>query len=173
MIDIDLLKSTAPPWLYSCSVDLSTITNIAWEISRNSGAELSVKLLRGNKMRSWQALFDETSAALQFPYYFGENLNSFDECMADLEWLYVRGYLIVILKADQVLANCDELDFQALINELSNLASGWSKPVKRGQSGDGDGRPFRVLFQTEDAKTDQFHARLKRCNVNIAKMTIN
>jgi hypothetical protein len=168
MIDIQLLKSTAPPRLHSCSVDVSSITNAVWDINRDNGPELSAKILRGNKMRSWQALFDEAAAALQFPYYFGENLNAFDECMADLEWLNARGYLIVILKADQVLADCDDAELQALITLLCNVASEWAKPVKSGGAWDREGKPFHVLFQSEGLKTAQFHDRLARCNVSVS-----
>jgi hypothetical protein len=48
---------------------------------------LTVRIVRGRKMRGYQGLFDEFSAALQFPWYFGENGNAFDECLADLSWL--------------------------------------------------------------------------------------
>ena len=93
-MNLDIINSTTASWLYSCSSNLSAVTNFSWKISREHGTDLSVKLLRGDKMRSWQALFDEISAALQFPYYFGENLNAFDECVADIEWLNARGYFL-------------------------------------------------------------------------------
>ena len=48
-------------------------------------AGLTVRVVRGRKMRNLPGLFDEFSAALQFPLYFGENEDAFDECIADLE----------------------------------------------------------------------------------------
>lgn len=48
---------------------------------------LTVRTVRGSKMLTEDQLFTEVSAALQFPYYFGENWPAFDECLADLEWL--------------------------------------------------------------------------------------
>jgi len=170
MMNLDIINSTTAPWLYSCSSDLSAVTNFSWKIGREHGTDLSVKLLRGDKMRSWQALFDEIAAALQFPYYFGENLNAFDECVTDLEWLNARGYFLVILKADEVLVNCDEADFQALINHLNVAASEWAKPIKAGQTWDRDARPFHVLFHTEDQNADHLRARLERTNLNIPRL---
>lgn len=167
------INSTAAPWLYSCSLDLSAVTDYARKISRELGTDFSIKFLRGNKMRSWQALFDEVSAALQFPYYFGENLNAFDECIADLEWLNARGYFLVILKADEVLADCEDADFQAMIAHLNFAASGWAKPVKEGQAWDRDARPFHVLFHTEDKNREQFQVRLEKINVNIPNASLD
>lgn len=173
MINLTSINSTAAPWLYSCSLELSAVTNYAWKLSRELGTDFSVKLLRGNKMRSWKALFGEVSAALQFPYYFGENLNAFDECIADLEWLDARGYLLVILKADEILADGEDADFQALINHLNYAAAGWAKAVKEGQVWDRDGRPFHIVFHTEDQKSEQFRARLERISMNIPMATLD
>ena len=80
------------------------------------------------------------------------------------------GYFLVILKADEVLANCDEADFQALINHLNVAASEWAKPIKAGQTWDRDARPFHVLFHAEDQKADHLRACLERTNLNIPRL---
>ena len=49
--------------------------------------QLTVRTVRGRKIRTVGRLFDEMAAALQFPYYFGENWPAFDECLADIDWL--------------------------------------------------------------------------------------
>src|SRR5579885_3011720 len=61
------------------------------------------RVLRGQKMRTAESLFDEVSAALQFPPYFGENWDALEECLADLEWLHTRDCVLVILNAANVL----------------------------------------------------------------------
>src|SRR5262249_52404434 len=53
-----------------------------------------VRVIRGRKSRTVRAFFDEVSAALQFPYYFGENWAAFDECITDLDWLAGDAYLL-------------------------------------------------------------------------------
>ena len=43
--------------------------------------------IRGARCRSVNDFFKEYSAAFQFPAYFGENWNAWDECACDLDWL--------------------------------------------------------------------------------------
>jgi len=45
-----------------------------------------VRYLRGQKCTRKNNFFDEFAAALQFPYYFGQNWDAFDECINDLSW---------------------------------------------------------------------------------------
>jgi hypothetical protein len=54
-------------------------------------AGLTVRCVRGRKMSRLAGLMDEFSAALQFPYYFGENWSAFQECLGDMDWLPVGG----------------------------------------------------------------------------------
>ncbi|WP_199922364.1 barstar family protein [Microterricola viridarii] len=61
-------------------------------------AGLTVRVVRGRKMRTLRPLFDEFAAALQFPLYFGENRDAFYERLSDLvgaraiEWNRITGY---------------------------------------------------------------------------------
>ncbi|WP_405133382.1 barstar family protein [Nocardia sp. NBC_01388] len=57
--------------------------------------------LRGRKMRTVAEVFDEFAAAFQFPYYFGQNKDAFDECLRDLDEFIgpARGYVVVVRNA--------------------------------------------------------------------------
>jgi|SRR6056297_95971 len=44
-----------------------------------------VAKLRGAKMRTLKQLFDEVGAALQLPWYFGENWSALFDCLNDIE----------------------------------------------------------------------------------------
>ena len=65
----------------------------------------AVREVRGAKMPTVAAVFDEFAAAFQFPYYFGQNKDAFDECMRELEFVAPgAGYVVVVRDADELLA---------------------------------------------------------------------
>lgn len=60
-----------------------------------------VAYIRGGRCDTYQGFDREFSAALQFPDYYGENMNAFDECIADLEWLHAERVYVVIDQAER------------------------------------------------------------------------
>jgi len=69
----------------------------------HSAEKIQVRFLRGSKMASFSGLFDETAAALQFPWYFGENWNAYDECLSDLSWIDCDKLVLCVLDSQMVL----------------------------------------------------------------------
>ncbi|WP_280402394.1 barstar family protein [Nocardia carnea] len=67
----------------------------------------AVRELRGSRMRTVPALYDEFAAALQFPYYFRPNKDSFDECLLGLDDTLgeASGYVLAIREASELLAD--------------------------------------------------------------------
>jgi len=59
-------------------------------------------------MTKVDALDNECSAVLQFPWYFGENWPAFDECIRDLSWLPADVYTLIITDSLAVLSEQDE-----------------------------------------------------------------
>lgn len=55
-----------------------------------------VALLRGERCQTYEGFFSECAAAFQFPSYFGNNWNAWDECINDLDWLEFTSLAIVI-----------------------------------------------------------------------------
>ena len=103
-----------------------------------------VRLLRGKNMTSTTALFNEFAAALQFPCYFGNNWNAFDECIADLEWLAGEAYIIAIVDAPSVLRDQSaELDVFARI--VRSVTKEWR---------DRDGFVFQVVLHCTAEEID-------------------
>lgn len=88
--------------LFVTDVDASKLANFCLRLN-TSDPELAVRFVRGQKMRSVEALFDEVSSAFQFPYYFGENWAALDECIRDLSWISSKRFLLVIGKFESVL----------------------------------------------------------------------
>ena len=87
------------PWLHRLVATESQLCDLNLQLVQITKPRVVSRVVRGHKCRSTQALFDEFAAALQFPYYFGENWNAFDECLADLEWLPGEAYVVLLANA--------------------------------------------------------------------------
>lgn len=101
----------------------------------------SLHLLRGAKCRTAAALFQEFARALKFPDYFGHNWDALEECLADLEWLPAKGYVLAVTDAEQVLTQ-EEEDYSTFLEVLSDAGEAWAA----GQAGPGSRRPFHVIL---------------------------
>lgn len=108
---------------------------------------LTVRVVRGRKMRTLGGVFDEFSAALQFPLYFGENCAAFDECIADLEALPAgKGYVMIFTEPDHLLADAEDSVFVWLVGSLEAASTEWSQAVERGEWWDRPAVPFHVVL---------------------------
>jgi hypothetical protein len=109
------------------------------------GRQPAVRIVRGSKSQTTAALFDETAAALQFPYYFGENWDALDECLADLDWLNGSGFVVIFTDAQRLLDREPADAFARLLDVLDAVAQSWASSAR----GDADsaGRSFHAVFQ--------------------------
>ncbi|MFE4541285.1 barstar family protein [Arthrobacter sp. NPDC056727] len=117
-------------------------------------ASLTVRSVRGSKARTLESLFDEFSAALQFPYYFGENWPAFSECLADLDWLSAQtGFVVVIYEASQLLQDEQSEELAALVRAIYNAAASFGEPLNDSEWWDRPALPFHVVLadQNRDA----------------------
>ncbi len=115
-------------------------------------------LLRGAKCRSTAGLFTEFAHAMDFPDYFGHNWDALEECLADLEWLPGKGYVLLFTDADQILPH-DEDEFATFLEVMSDAGEAWGS----GQAGTQGrrARPFHaVLTVSEHARSKRAHWRV-------------
>jgi hypothetical protein len=169
---IELFLRTEPPQTHICVADASAVTNLALTLHKECRAQFVTLKLRGCKMRSVRSLFSEWGAALQFPYYFGENWNAFEECVKDLDWLDAPGFVFIVLNADEVLIEADNADDQilSLMTILEAAAKEWSKPIQQGEKWDRPSKPFHLVFQADPTKVEAFRLRLKRIGANFSNL---
>jgi RNAse (barnase) inhibitor barstar len=100
-----------------------------------------MRTIQGKKCRTPSGLFGEFAQALALPDYFGHNWDALEECLADLEWLPAKGYILLITDAQAVLPEADE-EYETLLEILDDAGEAWSK----GQTADGRQAPFHVVF---------------------------
>lgn len=144
------VDATLRPYLFESEADSVSSTVAAW---LEDG--LAARVVRGRRARTLQGLFDEFAAALQFPTYFGENVDAFDECIADLECLPPgSGYVIVIVEPDELLADESDAVFEWFAHSLASAASQWAQPVEVGAWWDRPPVAFHVVLAGDRARLE-------------------
>ena len=101
----------------------------------------AVRTIQGKKCRTPSGLFGEFARVLDFPDYFGHNWDALEECLADLEWLPAKGYILLITDTQAVLPEAEE-EYETLLEILDDAGEAWSK----GQTADGRCAPFHTVF---------------------------
>jgi hypothetical protein len=132
-------------------------------------AGLTVRTVRGSKMRTVCGLFDEMAAALQFPYYFGENWAAFDECLADMDWLPMNvGIVVVVLDSGDVLVDAAEVELSVLVRTITHAAEIYAQPIESGEWWDRPSVPFHVVLQAGPASIAAVRARWQAAGAEVS-----
>jgi Barstar (barnase inhibitor) len=150
--NLEIINSAKPFALVkSRERDMDMLFNSSTGMPTN---DTTTRFIRGSRCKTYAHLLQEFAAALQFPYYFGENWAAFDECVNDLSWLPAKKYVIVITNTNLVLSQEGGKAFNLLEQTLRDTAKRWisgenSLPVR------GDGKEpadFSVIFHVEESK---------------------
>lgn len=116
-----------------------------------------VRVIRGRKSAKSSAFFDESAAALQFPDYFGENWDAFEECLQDLAEDVASHIVIVVTDAARLLADADPTALAILLGILSR-----ADPGTRGQKSP----RLRVLLAERENALRFLEQRLAKVGIN-------
>jgi hypothetical protein len=138
-VNLSVFASPAGPWLHLLEAPPADVSNLARALER--GGKLAARVLRGRKSATVPALFDEWSAALQFPLYFGDNWDAFRDCLTDLAWLPAEGYVLLIADAVHLLRAAPPAEPGRFVAVLQDAVESWNTPEKPRQP-----RPFHVVF---------------------------
>lgn len=109
--------------LGSLTVDAAEFSGVRFRVPEG----YVVRELRGSRMRTLAGVFDEFAPAFQFPYYFGQNKDAFDECLRDLDEFVgpAPGYVAVVRDSAQLLAERSaERDW--FVSAMTDCAQYWS-----------------------------------------------
>ncbi|NKY86496.1 barstar family protein [Nocardia veterana] len=134
----DARAESAAPVLGGLDVAAGPFSGVRYQ----APADYVVRELRGAKMRTTAGVFDEFAAAFQFPYYFGNNRDAFDECLRDLDDFVgeAPGYVALIRDSGQLLADQRE-DLEWFTDAMTAAAHTWAAR----------GTVFRVVLQRPPA----------------------
>ncbi|MBI5027084.1 MAG: barstar family protein [Nitrospirae bacterium] len=165
LLDIKNLLSPKKPWIHLVKCSEREVDNFSNYLI--SQAVAVVRVLRGKRCTTKSGLFDEFASALQFPYYFGENWDAFDECLSDLEWLKGNAYIFLISQANEILSKESDEELQRFIDILKNIAEEWAISRENDKEQPRPAVPFHIIFQYEPEVAETFQLRLKQTKIEI------
>lgn len=153
-IDFNRLE---PPYLHIVVTNEKMFGDYAYKTNFEERS-LAVRVVRGKKMRQRESFFNEISAALQFPLYFGENWDALDESLADLGWLRGEGYILFVVNAIDVLNREPSGQFEIFLQILADIAPEWAKSDTP--------KPFHVVLHCSDGELDRLQQHFKAAGIN-------
>jgi hypothetical protein len=157
--------------LTATTASKSVANDYGWHFACGHPGE-AIRFVQGGKMRTLPAAFSELAAALQFPWYFGENLAALVDCIGDLSWLS-DNILIIVYDADLVLAEDDKPSFYAALGRAAEAFSEADNPLHPDRTSPA---LFQLLFQCDPDKLDRVErdARLlgNSCEIVDAAATV-
>jgi hypothetical protein len=155
-MELDQLLRPQGPGLRLLVATESEASDLRAALSEGTKNTVVFRWIRGQKARTKPALFDEFAATLQFPLYFGENWDAFDECLTDLAWLPGDAYVLVVGQSIHLLDKEPPGEFERLLKILEKAGEEWSSPRGRPHPP----RPFHVWLQCTKKEEPALQAKL-------------
>jgi hypothetical protein len=143
---LDRLLHPDGPNLHLVAAPEARLCDATWALEETPSGGTAVRVVRGAKARTHDALFDEVAAALQFPYDFAENWAALDECLAHLAWLRADAFVLVISHALRLLDRARPEEFALFIDVIDRVAREWASPVAPDGRTPRAPRAFHVVF---------------------------
>lgn len=161
------------------AADVESADGAAWDTWEKAG--LTLRMARGQEMRTVDGLFDEMAAALQFPSYFGENWAAFEECLAEsAETAKSRtdvGFVILILNAIEVLVDEPEVQMDYLTEVIETARRNYSEPIDSYpidlERWNRPAVPFHVVLQAAPQDIAAVRARWKGRGAAVADLELD
>ena len=114
-----------------------------------------IRMIRGKKSLTVEDFFNEISAALQFPYYFGENGAALNDCIQDLEWIFGDAYILMISDAELFLKEAPGA-FETIMEIMADAQRLWLNPNEYDDR-DRQPTPFHLFFHSADPDCPLFN----------------
>ena len=113
------LQSIKPPWTVLLVLKAGQRAESVVKIPEG----FLFKVIRGKKCRTATGLFAEVAEVLEFPDYLGHNWDALEECLADLEWLPAKGYVLVFTDSELILPDDELHGFRSFVRQQAHAAN--------------------------------------------------
>lgn len=149
------IGSKEPPFFHLLIGSVTDLANYYERLRSQEESTVVMRLLRGEDMSDSKCFFAEIAAALQFPLYFGKNMNALAECLGDLgDWLPAEAYVLVISQTMLVLKEESREDFVAFFRLLADVCREWAVGTLPGANWERKPTPFHVVLNTTAENAD-------------------
>ena len=159
-MNLDPLLRSREPWLHVLLAGESDVCDALWALERSTEGRAVCRVIRGHKATMEPAFFDECAAAWQFPYYFGENWDAFEECLTDLQWLPAEAYVFCVTQAVHLLEKEPSDRQHRLPLVLQRIAKEWGQSTRSRRA-----PVFHVLLQCTAEEKPSLDQRLQAAAV--------
>jgi hypothetical protein len=166
-MSLHALTHAKAPWTHLLAATPSDACDALGGLESSAANRLVARLIRGRKSTTREAFFDESAAALQFPYYFGENWDAFNDCITDLSWLRADAVVICVSDANRLLDAAPAEQLERFAAVIDNAATRWNKPEK-GQLA----RPFHVVLQVAPGEEAAQEKRMQAAGMKLGRVKI-
>jgi RNAse (barnase) inhibitor barstar len=152
-----LLGSHLSPWFIGLTGEREEADGWSWRLGQEG---IIARVVRGKKMTHREGLFNEIAAALQFPSYFGENWDAFQECVSDLGWLPPEPVVLIVTDALAML-DSEPIDALRIFTEILQYAAELqTQPLRFGDAFRFARQPLHIAFQATTEEMPLLRARL-------------
>lgn len=159
---VSQLAESSRPWILRLvceTIDPPKMELELWDFG------VTAWVLDANHMRTVDELFDIFASRLSFPEYFGHNWAALDECLADLDWIPLSPYVVVIKQSALLLRDEADSELRRFLDIIEGVAEGWATPVCRNEEWDRPEIPFHLVLQESPEGFSSINARL---NLNVS-----
>lgn len=99
---------------------MAKILNLEQSFHLHQDTKSYIVLLDGKYMPTIDLFYDKISKALEFPDYLGNNLDSFEEMINDLEWIKAE-HILILISRSQFWLKQEEETKQEILDIFENV----------------------------------------------------
>ncbi len=159
-----VLLKKREPWVHLVVMPEAEMDDLGRTAPLDAGAV--VRVVRGRNCTIARDLFKEWGAALQFPSYFGENWDAFEECLLDLEWLPAKGYVFILTNAHLILRNSPQ-ELHVFTDILNHAAGVWNGTLQEEEESARPPTPFHLVLHTLPEQEADTRTRLMKAGLKL------
>lgn len=128
--------------------------------SEEENPNYNLTVIDGANCSTKENFFEEVSSRLDFPEYFGGNWDAFNDSFTETLWSQEKPKCIfIILNADKLLSNVDEID-------LSNMLNISKDAITEVSTADDMNLLVKILFVLEDIQASRVVEIMKKQSIS-------